>query len=404
MTSLFILAVIVVLLAIPGLFRRVPRYSKLISNGERRSDAPQAVCIDSDGTIRDIHGHILAFDQARFARDIGRGACCLICGATPGSKPFNNEHILPRWVLRRYRLFDERIRLPNDTDLPYRGYTLPCCKDCNSTMSRALEKPVQRLFEGGVRAVSAHVKRYGVDMLLNWTALIFLKTHLKDAVLLEERDARAGGKTIGERYRWEGLHHVHCLARLFASNSILETPSTVLVLPAHVAPNDSGFDYADVSYAQTMMIRLDNICLIAVFNDATAVVNAIGWQLERITAPLSPMQQRELTARCAFVNLSLRYRPRFMTRFTGGALRIEAEVPDRIELDDGKRHLYGPLLASLCDPTLRLVSNADRQRIASSLLTGNWSFLFDNDGKFMPETAPQDPSRRRGIRPALRET
>jgi hypothetical protein len=45
----------------------------------------------------------------RFIEDICLGDCCFICGAKPDEKPFNNEHILPDWVLRRYDLFARTI-------------------------------------------------------------------------------------------------------------------------------------------------------------------------------------------------------------------------------------------------------------------------------------------------------
>jgi hypothetical protein len=45
--------------------------------------------------------------------DICDGNACFICGAAPGSKKFNNEHVIPRWDLKRYDLFAKEITLPN---------------------------------------------------------------------------------------------------------------------------------------------------------------------------------------------------------------------------------------------------------------------------------------------------
>ncbi len=41
------------------------------------------------------------------------GRCCFICGAQPGSKVFNDEHVIPEWVLRKFNLFNRTITLPN---------------------------------------------------------------------------------------------------------------------------------------------------------------------------------------------------------------------------------------------------------------------------------------------------
>ena len=49
----------------------------------------------SDGTIIDSSGRVLFFSEERFVNDIILGGACFICGALPGSKAFNDEHILP---------------------------------------------------------------------------------------------------------------------------------------------------------------------------------------------------------------------------------------------------------------------------------------------------------------------
>ena len=73
----------------------------------------------SDGSVVDQSGKVIFFSTERFVQDICLGNCCFICGAKPGEKDFNDEHILPAWLLRRYDLFSETIRLPNEVDVRY---------------------------------------------------------------------------------------------------------------------------------------------------------------------------------------------------------------------------------------------------------------------------------------------
>jgi hypothetical protein len=65
--------------------------------------------VTPDGSVVDENGKVLVFSTKRFIEDICLGDCCFICGAKPDEKPFNNEHILPDWVLRRYDLFARTI-------------------------------------------------------------------------------------------------------------------------------------------------------------------------------------------------------------------------------------------------------------------------------------------------------
>lgn len=72
-----------------------------------------------DGSIVASDGRVLFFSAERFAKDICEGNCCFICGADPADTAFNDEHILPNWLLRRYKLHALEIGLPNGRTLRY---------------------------------------------------------------------------------------------------------------------------------------------------------------------------------------------------------------------------------------------------------------------------------------------
>src|ERR1700719_2400009 len=95
-----------------------------------------------DGSVLDGDGRVLLFSVDRFVNDIGEGDCCFICGASPGSQVFNNEHVIPDWLLAKHRFRSSRISLPNATDFIYGRYTIPCCQECNSQMAETYEKPI----------------------------------------------------------------------------------------------------------------------------------------------------------------------------------------------------------------------------------------------------------------------
>lgn len=64
---------------------------------------------------------------------------CFVCGDFADS----DEHIIPKWIQRRYDLWNQKIRLPNDTTIAYRQLKIPCCKDCNNNVLSRLETRVQ---------------------------------------------------------------------------------------------------------------------------------------------------------------------------------------------------------------------------------------------------------------------
>jgi len=93
-----------------------------------------------DGSIVDKTGKVIFFSTERFVKDICHGGCCFICGVEPSSVPFNDEHILPNWLLRKYDLHNHTITLPNGEEVKYGGYTIPCCESCNQLMGQSSKR------------------------------------------------------------------------------------------------------------------------------------------------------------------------------------------------------------------------------------------------------------------------
>jgi hypothetical protein len=167
-----------------------------------------------------------------------------------GSVPFNDEHILPQWLLRRYDLYARMITLPNGTSFRYDRYTIPCCEACNTLMGRVLEEPMRALVEKGFDAVCDHQENDGNLLFYVWIGLIFLKMHLKDRRLRANLDLRKGASTISEDldYNWQGLHYLHTLARCFATGAAIE-PSVLgsfVSIRVQEDPSEKSFDLADL--------------------------------------------------------------------------------------------------------------------------------------------------------------
>jgi hypothetical protein len=103
-----------------------------------------------DGSVLDETGKVVYFSLERFVRDVCLGDCCFVCGASPADVPFNNEHVIPEWLLRRYDLFARTLILPNGTTVRYDRYTVPCCTPCNTLMGRVIEQPMREIIDAGL--------------------------------------------------------------------------------------------------------------------------------------------------------------------------------------------------------------------------------------------------------------
>jgi hypothetical protein len=350
--------------------------------------------LTQDGSAIRDDGTAIIFSIERFIRDIVEGDCCFICGKRRDEVAFNDEHIIPDWVLRRTGLYNKQITLPNGTLYRYREYKVPCCVPCNSLMGRTFEEPISELFEQGYEAVAAHMRtRQGIAQLFIWLAFIYLKTHLKDLSLRMHRDRRMPEGQIADIYDWENLHHVHCLARSYLAQVAIDPQviGSVLLLPAKSGVNGELFDYADNYPARTLLVRIGNIALFAVLNDARAVLQfrtdpeqaQLGYPLlTAIRHALSPLQARELMAELTYINLRIEDRPVFRTVVdpTTEEATIVAETPEGYHLRAGNREFYGELLYYFCGDRIDSIAEPDRTEIANRVRAGRSSFLWSADG------------------------
>lgn len=70
-------------------------------------------------------------------------ARCFMCREILTNENKTVEHIYPKWLQKHCGLWDQKITLPNGSTMPYRQYTVPCCKDCNGTVMADFENQIR---------------------------------------------------------------------------------------------------------------------------------------------------------------------------------------------------------------------------------------------------------------------
>jgi hypothetical protein len=340
-----------------------------------------------DGSVLSSDDRVIFFSFDRFIADIVRGNCCFICGARPGTVPFNDEHILPDWILRKFGLHDKTITLPNEEKFRYGRFRIPCCEPCNSKMGRELETHMSRLFAGGYEAFAQYLKGGNPWFIFGWMCLIFLKTHLKDNALYFNKDRRKGEQKIGELHAWGDLHHIHCVARSFYTQCTLnaEICGSLLVLPAKIIPGVEACDYDDLSFAQTMLLRIDEIAVITVLDDSNALNSIQMSEQWKINGPLSPLQLREIAVRMAVQNLLLEKRPFFSSEMDlqHEECAIVAHRPPDIRFVEPtaeNEELFGQMMQHHCGSMIP--EGPEKDYIMEQMGAGHYTFLLDERGEF----------------------
>jgi hypothetical protein len=261
-------------------------------------------------------------------------------------------------------------------------------------MGEQFENPISALFARGAAAVHQELKENGPWRLFCWMCLIFVKTHLKDKALNLHLDLRKGKEKIGELHDWGEFHHIHCMARSFYTGCELssETIGSLLVVPAKVRTHYESFDYVDLSFAKTMLLRIDDIAIIAVLDDSQGALSFFHDKLDMIGGALSPLQAREVAAHFASLNVHLAERTVFSTELDvlSGKCRIVARRPNELMLSDWDSGILGQIMYRVCGEMLVVFPN--KIEIAENIRTGHHTFLVDANGDFVGNSMELDTS------------
>jgi hypothetical protein len=342
----------------------------------------------SDGSIVDIEGDFIFISMDRFISDICEGDSCFLCGKSPKEKEFNDEHIVPKWILRKLGIFKSSITLPNGNRVRYDQYTVPCCVDCNSFLGAEIEQEIQTAIEGGIESIKAYEKENGPWKIFLWLSLIFFKTHLNDSYLPNHLDSRQGNERLSKDYDWGFLHHIHCMVRSIQTGVSInpECLGSVYVLRAKSGDHHELFDYRDTYEANTILIQVGEIAFLAVLDDSGAAAHFYSERMEGITGPLSKLQLREVLSHLTLLNLKLKYRPSYRTEIniSTGKISIAAELPDLMELAEHTREEFGHILHSNIFEYIGAMDDPDFNN--KNVLSGKYQVLFDKDGKFIEDS------------------
>src|SRR5260221_14627926 len=66
-------------------------------------------------------------------------ASCLLCADPLTAESSTEEHVIPKWVQKKYDLWNESLGLLNDTSIQYRQLTVPTSKRFNNNTISKVE-------------------------------------------------------------------------------------------------------------------------------------------------------------------------------------------------------------------------------------------------------------------------
>jgi hypothetical protein len=316
--------------------------------------------------------------EAAFVSLVNDPSHCVVCAKKMHQK--TNEHVIPNWLVRKHKLFDEEVRLPQGKSHKMSTYKVPFCRECNEVLGRKLEEPVAAAFGDGFEAVEALAKA-GDDRLFAWMNLMYFKTHYKDMQVRKNLDDRDGLESIGDSINWKQLKTHYSIFRSFIFDIELKKSviGTMIALKIHDHEKFEPFHYSDVLDWDFSYFRDGETALLCGLKDIGSVDYFFRPNLERLGNTLSQHQAFELLAECETISRRLFGNWQFDHEFdpNGGTAILEVVVNGEVGLRkcdeqflrDGLHFIFESFLSSTLD------NDAEREAILRQIRSGKLSFL-----------------------------
>lgn len=179
---------------------------------------------------------------------------CFICG-----KPAKTvEHIIPKWLQRKFNLWDQKITIPNQTTITYKQLVVPACKRCNNEVYGKLEDRVSKDI-----ADEKDIWR--------WANKIHFGLRLKDNFL--DFDRKSPGTKIGDvfqstDYLEQSRHFLHCITNDFNCH-----PDPFGSVFTFRLKNDADFNLIHLNYSNSIYICIGKIVHIVFVTDGQLLKN-----------------------------------------------------------------------------------------------------------------------------------
>jgi len=238
---------------------------------------------------------------------------CFLCGSRLTPQSGTEEHVFPRWLLRKFNLWDAELNLLNGTSIRYPRLRIPCCRTCNGNYLGPLEQRIRTASEAGIQAFDSLDRAH----VYQWLLKMFYGIMFKEMFLLVDRKDPLSGAIVLPDF-FEDFHTSHAMLQSirFQTEWTPNPPWSIFTFECHAYPEPGrNFDFYDSFVSMAVAVRMGPIGVIACLQDNNSQEQLYADYFRKFQSfPLHPIQFTELVCRVLYMQSRQNRVPKYMTR------------------------------------------------------------------------------------------
>lgn len=221
---------------------------------------------------------------------------CFLCGSR--SDQLTQEHVFPKWLQHRYNLWNQKLGLLNETEIPYKNLLVPCCATCNQEALSKLELAVSTATRSGFESTSCLDPR----LLYLWAGKLYFGVLRKEITLARNRSRPNDGAILSpEALRAFSELHLFLQGIRDRHDFPGKPPYSVLVCNLHDVGPPRNFCFRDSLFHMTLAVRLGEVGIIVALEDDGLTLDSYGRYVKEVGGrKLHPVQFDELYAKVLY--------------------------------------------------------------------------------------------------------
>ncbi|WP_036600767.1 hypothetical protein [Olivibacter sitiensis] len=302
---------------------------------------------------------------------------CFLSGEKLSSED-EQIQVFPIWLMQQYHLEDQPFKLLDESISTYKSLKLPCSTSSAEKL-HLLEKQVKEAFDGGY----ASLEKLPKMLLFQWIGKIMYGVIFNEIQLGLRQQMMTGEPMNFSQVLARKFTNLHYMLQSLIAPVVFDgtMPFSIEVFP--VENEKETFSYRDEINTLVFSLRMKDFGLIACLQDNGTNSRYNSEKLEKIGHnKLHPIQFEEICG-CFFYSAYLFNRlPEYTILPTPDSIYIEpmplSGIDSRPIFDHFQAKTYGQVLENFWKPwgytLFEIIKDPDNPK----------SFLFDQDGKFIP--------------------
>ncbi|CEO33246.1 hypothetical protein [Paraclostridium sordellii] len=184
---------------------------------------------------------------------------CIMCRSILTEDNDTDEHIYPKWLLRKYNMFNKKLTLPNGNSMFYHKWIVKCCKECNGGNMSDMEEVIKKAVNKGYESF----KDTNEEIIVWWLMKIYYAKIHKET-MMKVNMADINSKKIIESEAFIKYDPIFMyMNSLFKGIKFQKKPYELFIFKTE---NEDIFDYIDDITTNTVFMRLNDILIVCRFN------------------------------------------------------------------------------------------------------------------------------------------